>query len=257
MCNPRKVVVTAGRELAVAWEHEVRRVATRSAGATGEARVREELDASIGAPVLTMLERVLDGAEGWQRLDDSFRYELDGGYLEYHVDSRSIEIVARASDMVDVEVSTSTVMRGEISETIEASGIGRYYDDEWGGVTAADAQVAAERDAAANLEARRHEVLDAARNAAEAERARELEAAVGAQADAELAARTAEREAELRAEAARRLTAIGIQGRNVLHQALALAYRDAILAYARVRGAERLSVSEQGGVVDIEFELRA
>jgi hypothetical protein len=99
-------------------------------------------------------------------------------------------------------------------------------------------------------------VLRAARAEAEARRGADLDATVGAQADAELARRTAARTDELRAEAARRLTAVGIQGRNAFHAVLAQAYREAILAYARQRGADRISCSEDGGVLEIEFEMQ-
>ncbi|MBA2324629.1 MAG: molecular chaperone DnaJ, partial [Pseudonocardiales bacterium] len=38
MCNPRRVRVRATRQLAQAWQHEVRRSATRIGTAVGEAR---------------------------------------------------------------------------------------------------------------------------------------------------------------------------------------------------------------------------
>jgi hypothetical protein len=256
MCNPRRVEVTATRELAEAWEHEVRRVATRSAHATGESRVREPLDGAIGAPVLGALAAVLSGADGWERDGDTFRHALDGGYLAYHADTQELEIVATASGQVDVAVTSSVVLHGEVRERIEATGTGRYYDDNWGGVTEADARQAADRDAEANLQARRLDVLRAARAEEEARRGADLDATVGAQADAELARRTAARTDELRAEAARCLTAVGIQGRNAFHAVLAQAYREAILAYARRRGADRISCSEDGGVLEIEFEMQ-
>jgi hypothetical protein len=51
------------------------------------------------------------------------------------------------------------------------------------------------------------------------------------------------------------LASIGVQGRAFLNQALAQAYRDAILAFARSRRAEGIRMSESGGVLDIEFEM--
>jgi hypothetical protein len=257
MCNPRRVRVTASRALAEAWEHEVRRVISRSGDVTAEARTREVLDASIGAPTLAVLERILAGAEGWDRDGDTFTHQLDGGYVAYHADTQELEIVARATGLVNVEVSSSDVVRGDLAQTIEVEGVGTYYDDEWGGITEDDARAAAQTHAEDQLRARRRELLDEARAVAEGERGAAVESAAGLLADEELVRRTADRERELRAEATNRLTSVGIQGRNVFHRALALAYRDAILAYAQSRGAEGLTCTERDGVVEIQFEMRA
>jgi hypothetical protein len=257
MCNPRRVHVTASRQLVEAWEHEVRRVTTRSGDVTAEARTREALDASIGAPTLAMLERVLTEADGWRRDGDTYTHDLDGGFVTYHADIQELEIVALAAAVVDVEASASQVVRGDLDQTIEAAGTGTYYDDNWRGITEDDARQAAARDAQNHLERQRQELIDQARAAAERTHAAAVEAAAGAQAEEELTRRSAARAEHLRAEAARRLTAVGIQGRNVFHQALALAYRDAILAYARSRGAEGVICSERDGVVEIQFEMQA
>jgi hypothetical protein len=72
---------------------------------------------------------------------------------------------------------------------------------------------------------------------------------------AALAAATADRTAELERQAIEQLTVVGVQGRAVFQQALPLAYRDAILAYARSRHAEGVRVSGSDGVLDIEFEM--
>ncbi len=256
MCNPRRIHVTASAQLAEAWEHEIRRVATRSGDAMAEARLLEPLDATIGAPVLVMLERALAGTEGWEQDGDSFRYTLDGGYLAYHADTQELEIVAQAAERVDVEVAAVETAHGEVAEHIEVRGTGTYYDDGYGGITEDDARRAAHADAQSNLELERQRVLAQAREQAEALRAVEVEASAAAQAEAEWARRTAQRAEELRGLAVQRLTALGIEGRNVFHRALAMAYRDAITAYAQSRGAENFSCTERDGVVEIEFEMQ-
>jgi hypothetical protein len=256
MCNPRRVHVTASRQLVEAWEHEIRRVITRSGNVTGEARSREPLDASIGAPTLALLERVLEAAEGWERDGDAYTHELDGGYVTYHADTQELEIVARVTEEVTADGSSSATMRGDLDQQVEVNGVGVYYDDNWGGITEEDARAAAGRDAEQRLDAARRDLMAAARTEVERAHGAAVEAAASAEAEAELARRSEARAEQLRVDAARRLTAVGIQGRNTFHQALANAYRDAILAYAQSRHAEGISCIERDGVMEIEFELQ-
>jgi hypothetical protein len=238
MCNPRRVQVTATRQVVESWEHEMRRLSTSTGTAVGEMRIREALDADIGAPTLEALIAVLEASDGWEPADGAFRYDLDeSSYLVYHVEDQELEIVVRLADEVRVEAEATTTTAGELNEEITVTGTGRYYDDGWGGITEDDARRAAANQA--------ENLLDEA-----------LRAAADQQAAAELAAQIAERSQALRADALRQLAAVGIQARGIFNQALAQAFREAILAYAREHGAEGLSCSEQDGVVDIQFEIR-
>jgi len=257
MCNPRQVRVLATRELAEAWEQEIRRVATRRDQIVGEARIRERLGASVGAPALAALEMALASADGWQFDGDTYRHELPGGRVVYHLDRQELEIVAFATDELDVRGEASTVVAGEVAEQLSSEGVGRYYDDGWGGHTREAAEQIADRLAQDELAAQRDALLERARQELEARHGSALEAEAAARADVEFARLAAQRAAELRRDAQARLTAIGIQGRNLFHQVLADAYRDAILAYARSRGADNIACSEQDGVLEIEFELEA
>ena len=147
MCNPRRIRVRATRQLAEAWEQEVRRQVTRVGEATAEARVRELLESSVGGPTLTALAIVLSRTDGWEQdTDGVFRHELTGGYIAFDPSTRELEIVARESAEVRSIGEAATVVRAEVSDTIEAEGVGTYYDDEWGGITEADARRAAEQD---------------------------------------------------------------------------------------------------------------
>lgn len=256
MCNPRRVRVRATRQLAESWEQEVRRQVVLRGRAVGQARVREPLGASVGGPTLATLTGVLARADGWDRDGDTFRYTLDGGYVVYHPATRELEIVAEAGAEVEASADASTVVRGQVTDTVETEGEGRYYDDNFGGVTETDARRAAERAAARAADARAAELLAAARRGAEETEAARVEAAAAARGEEALAAATAARVDELNRAAASRLVAVGIQGRNAFHQALAGAYREAILAYARSRRAEGVTWTESDGVLDIEFELR-
>jgi hypothetical protein len=257
MCNPRRINVTATRELREAWEQEVARAVTRTGSAVGQARMREQLDASIGGPTLVMLERALETAEGWIQDGDSFRYDMTGGYVAYHSDTQELELVAEVSEEVSASEQATETIRGEFDTRVEAGGTGVYYDDGYGGITAADARRAAEADAQRNLDRQRQGLLDQARAEHEVRLAEDLERRAAERADASFLQVQTRRSAELAEDAADRLTAIGIEGRNAFHQVLAGAYRDAIVAYARARGADGLSVVEHDGVMEIEFEMEA
>lgn len=256
MCNPRRVRVRATRQLAQAWEQEVRRQVTRSGQAVGEARVREPLGASVGAPALVALNSVLADAPGWEQHDGTFRHEIDGGRVVYHPLTRELEIVATAIDDVEVSGEASVTVRGEVADTVEAEGVGTYYDDNYGGITRADAQRAAQQDAERALDTTGRQRIQQAQQTADELEGSAVAAQAEARAAAALAEATAARADELRRDAAARLSAVGIHGRNLFHQALAVAYRDAILAYARSRRADRISCTDQDGVVEIEFELQ-
>ncbi|HUC23602.1 MAG TPA: hypothetical protein VMA73_12915 [Streptosporangiaceae bacterium] len=257
MCNPRRVRVRATRQLAEAWEQEIRRQVTRSGDAVAEARVREPLESSVGGPTLAALASVLDRTAGWEQdANGVYRHALDGGYIAFDPDSRELEIVARQSGQVSAVGEAVTVVHAEITDVVEGEGVGTYYDDGWGGITAEDAQRAAEEDLrqslSAQVEARRAE----ARRATDESRGEEVRAQAERRADSAYAAAAAARTEELRRRAAEALVSVGIEGRNLFHQALAEAYRDAILAYARSRRADNLHYSENGGVLEIEFDLQ-
>ncbi|TQS46757.1 molecular chaperone DnaJ [Cryptosporangium phraense] len=257
MCNPRRVRVRASRTIEDAWEQQVRRQVVRRGTATGEARVRESLDATLGGPTLAALAGVLGRIPGWEQDGDSFRHAVEGGYVAYHPQTREMEIVAQASADVQVTGDASEVVRGTVSETAEVEGVGTYYDDGWGGRRESDARRDAELDAERGLAARARELLDEARRQADLAEGARVEAEAGERADAALAEAARTRAEALSRAAEARLEAVGVQARSVFHRALAEAYRDAILAYARARRAEGLRLTEAGGVIEIEFEMPA
>jgi len=257
MCNPRRIRVRATRELAEAWEQEVRRQVTRQGSAVGEVRVREPLESSVGGPTLTALTAVLSRTEGWaQDADGRFHHQVSGGHISFDPDNRELEIVARESADVTATGEAAATVHTQLSERLEAEAEGRYYSDGYGGRTRVVAEREAHRDAERSLSAaaerRRAEALAATdREAGEA-----LRQQAEHDADSALAAAMAARSEELRAQAAASLTAIGIEGRNLFHQALAQAYQDAILAYARARHADNIRCADSGGVLEIEFDMQ-
>lgn len=257
MCNPRRIRVRATRELAEAWEQEVRRQVTRRGEAVAEARVREPLESSVGRPTVAALVAVLSRTDGWEEDSDGvFRHQLAGGEIAFYPDTRELEIIARESAEVSSVGEAVRVVRAEAAGTVEAEGVGTYYDDGWGGITRDDAQRMAEQDLERALAEAARTRRTQASQAADAQAGDAVQEDAVRRADTAFTAATAARTEELRRRAAESLTAVGIEGRNLFHHALAEAYRDAILAYARARHADNIRCSDRGGVVEIEFELQ-
>jgi hypothetical protein len=257
MCNPRRIRVRASRTLTDTWERQVRRVVGRQGRVAADARVTESLAATIGAPALMALASVLDTAEGWERDGDVYRFDLDGGHVLIDTGSWELQIVASAEADVEVVADATVAVLSEISERVDAEGTASYYTDGYGGHTRERALELAREEAQRAVEEEFGTRVASARARAEAEGTARAEAEAAEQADRRLSEASAVRHEELRREAERRLTLIGAQGRGAFNQVLGQAYRDSILAYARARGAERISCSEESGVLDIEFEIPA
>lgn len=210
MCNPRRIEVTATRQVAEAWEHEVRRAASRSGTVTGEARVRQALDASVGAPTLATLERALEaGFAGWRREGDAFRHDVEGGYVVYSLEDQSLTIVATASDVVHGRGEAGARLTGRVEGEIAGRGEGRYYDDGYMGRTEARAREEAQRAAEAGVDAQVKAQVEGDKEAAEREAAGKLLADADRAAQADWEARAAERRAALERAAADHLAAVG------------------------------------------------
>jgi hypothetical protein len=255
MCNPRRIRVRATARLAEAWDQEVLRQVTLHGAATGRAAVRESMSARLGAPVLSTLDRVLDGLEGWHQQDDGYRHDLDGGYVHYHAGTGDLEIVAELTADVQAAGEARTTVRGSVEDDLDVEGVGTYYDDGWGGYNEDTARRDAQANADSELEQARAERISRARADLEAAAAGGVHSQAEDAARTALAGVTAARAAELDREAIQRLTTVGVQGRALFQQAVGLACRDTILAYARSRHAEGVRVSGGGGVLDIEFEM--
>jgi FtsH ternary system domain X2 len=257
MCNPRRVTTTLTRDLAEAWQREVSRTVELRARVAGEARVRQPLEASIGAPALRALQVALaNEGSGWVPVEEGFRRDVEGGYVVYLIDEKALEIVAVMEDEIEVRGGASSILTGEVREQISGEGSAISYDDGWGGRTAARAEEESHQIAMQKLdETARRRVLQAQREAEEQQdpalRAKAEEAA-----RAELERATRERELSLARQARQRLEAVGLRCRQAFHGALAQAYRDAFLAYARNHGAQNISCHEEGDTLEIEFHVQ-
>lgn len=260
MCNPRRVEVSATRQLEEAWSREARRVVSLTGVATGEARVVQALDSSVSRPVLRLLARLLaeEGVAGWSRDEDgAWRSEVEGGFVRYHPERAELELVARATSELRVEGEAQQTLTGQVTAEIQATAQGRYYDDNWQGHTRERAIEQATAAAQRALDDASRAQVEAAAAQAEQEIAAALEASAQEAARRNLASRGAEEQDRLAAEAARHLATVGVRGRRAFHELLAQAYARALRAYAISRGvaAGDIRQREDAGVIDIEFLL--
>jgi len=257
MCNPRRIRVTATRQLNEAWQREVSRTVELQQQVIGEARVRQPLDTTLGTPALRALESALaTDASGWREVKEGYRYDVEGGYAIYLVDEQALEIVATLEGEVQTSAQETRRLEGLVNTEVSAEGEGGYYDDGWGGYTREFAQEQAQTAAQRQLDEIAHSQIQQAQNEAETQAAADIETAARTQAEIRLQQLAAERQATLSTQARQHLDTVGVRCRQAFHRVLATAYRDAILAYARRNGADNIQCSEENNMIEIEFNLR-
>ena len=254
MCNPRRVTVTATRDIAEAWRREVSRTVELAERVVGEARLRQSLSSSLGAPALRALEaRLAGGASGWPAVDGGYRYAVEGGLVLYLTDEQALEIVATLDDRVQTQGSAAAVLEGEVIDTLSAEAERSYYDDGYAGKNEVRAKEEAENAVQQSLTHALRERLEQAQSQAEAAQSSRLQAEAQADAEQKLERAVQERRAALARQAQDHLETVGLRCRQAFNQLLAQAYRDAILAYARRHKAEGISCRDDEGVLEIEF----
>jgi hypothetical protein len=255
MCNPRRITVTATRQLQEAWQTEVSRTVQLQTQVTGEARIRQPLDTSLGSTALRALETILANDGAWQEVEEGYRHNVSGGYIIYLVNEQALEIVASLSEEIQASAQETIRLEGVINQAIATEGQGMYYDDGWGGRTEAVGQKEAQTNAQRQLDQLSQEQLRQAQREAEAAIAASLETAAHNQAQSQLQAQAEQRRAILAAQARQHLDTVGLRCRQVFNAVLAQAYREAILAYARRQGAMNILCNEGDNIIEIEFNL--
>jgi hypothetical protein len=259
MCNPRRIHVTATRRVREAWQREVERVAEVVDTVTGEARIVQSLDASLGGSALMALRGALArGFPGWsETAGGSYRHDVPGGYLLFDPDASTLEIVATLSESLRSQTAVRHRLTGEIDETLTAGAEASYYDDGFGGQTEERAREAARQDSERELDRVKRRRLDEAAAAAERVRNAALSGETEAAARRVWQAAADERRRELSVRAAVELEEVGGRARQAFHRLLAHSYREALLALARRRGVapEAIHQRESGDTLEIEFLL--
>lgn len=256
MCNPRRIRISATRRINEAWQREVARVCELSTIVAGEARVRDAIASTVGRPALIALEQALaNGCEGWTAFEDGYRFDVEGGFAYYSIDTQELEIVAILQDEVCVAGEHRETLKGEVDTDVTVQGEGQYFSDGWGGRTKERAQREAKEDAERKLARAVEQSRREAADKAEQESIQAIAAQARQFAEEKLEAISRRRQAELADQARLRLEMVGIRARQAFNRVLAQAYRDAILAYARANGAGGIRCNEDGNVVELEFSI--
>ena len=257
MCNPRRINITASRQLNEAWEREITRSVELIEEVQGEARVLQPLDSSLGDDTISALESSFEsGQPGWEATENGYRFEIQGGYIEYLRERRALEIVALLEDTINTQGEVSSRLTGEIIEEITIEGTGSYYDDGYAGKDKDFGKKAAERDIDQKFEKEKREARRRAEDNAEEEASKEMEEQALKVAQDKLNQLSEERKAELAEQARNNLQVVGLRGRQAFHRVLAQAYKNRLLEWARNNGAENIHCSDDDDdLLEIEFTV--
>ncbi len=255
MCNPRRIRVTATRQINEAWEREVTRAVQLQGLVSGQARALQQLGPTVGAPALEVMQRLLtDGVPGWVRTDAGYRHDIEGGHVVYNPGQQTLEIVAECEDLITATGAHTAALSGLVQTEASQDGEGMYYTD-WAGRPREVGEKQAQDDAQRKLDEEQRRLVGEAAERAEQEAAADVEAAARREAAERLARAEAERREQLAADARANLRQVGIRARQAFHQLLARSYQDAILAYARAQGALITCNDDRGDTIDIEFRI--
>lgn len=263
MCNPRRIKVKATRTLAEAWTAEINRAATARDTVTAEARLVQAIGDLLPPAAKTAFEAALRVDARWAQVDGEYRRAVPGGHITYRPETGELEIRIRLSTAVE-EVATHTLIAsGEITDEVTAEADSYFYTDGFGGRTREvafdEATQAAEAAADELAEKRAASLKQAAQDAAKhalSDRADEAEELARLKAEEKLTLRVGEVRPDLDRKAEERLTAVRDEVLTGIFELVARGYSAALQAYAAEHG-ENLSVTEEDGVIQIEFEVEA
>jgi len=205
-----------------------------------------DLAAELGEVALQELRNLLaEGYGGWQADGASYTLALENGVgLRYAPDTGRLEMRARLSETVQAAAEVSGTFSGALDAQVEVEGIGRYYDDAWGGHTEERAREAARREARARLDAAREELVnDAARRQAEEQARAEARTRLREEAERRRAVLEERLDALLRESEERVQAAIGAL--------LGQTYRRAIIRIVNEGGGQIIQDTEQGAIIDL------
>lgn len=261
MCNPRRVRVQATRKIAEAWRAEINQAATARGDVSSEARLVQSIDDLLPEPARRAFEQAMRSSPDWLLAGDEYHRTVPGGTVVYRPDSGELEIVIQLSVAIEAVGHAKLVAEGQVTDEVSTEGIGTYYDDEWGGRTKETAKQEAEH--AANLQLDQMAAKRAARLKREAEdkarhemkkQTREAAAEAKRSAEQQLTLQASEMQTGLDARAGEQLEEVQEETLKGIFQLVATGYSSALQAYAAQYG-ENLQVSEEDGVITLEFEL--
>ncbi len=258
MCNPRRVKVTATREVQESWQRVVERQVELSEEVAGEARVSQNLGGTLGDSVLIALRRALTrGSEGWEPVDGGYRREVEGGYVVYRPETQNLEIVAIDEATVQADVTARRVVAGETRGVQSTEAESTWYDDHWSGRTEEVAQKEADALAQRRLDNKARQSVEADQVAAEKEVEGDVEDEARTTAQEQLAQSAEAERARLAQQARDNLENVGVRCNLAFNRLLANAMRDALAAFARLHGGTVVHCSdEQQDELVMEIELQ-
>jgi bacterioferritin (cytochrome b1) len=248
MCNPRRVIIRLAETVREEWQRTIAASVIEQTEVHAEAVLETQVDlaAELGEVALQELRGLLaEGYGGWQADGAIYTLALENGIgLRYTPETGHLEVRARLSETVQAAAEAGGTFSGTLDAQVEVEGVGRYYDDEWGGHTEARAREAAERDAQAQLAAAREQLVSAAARLQAEEQAR-------AEAQTRLREEAERRQAVLE----ERLDALLRESEEHVQAAigalLGQTYRRAILRIVNEGGGQIIQDTEQGAIVDL------
>ncbi len=261
MCNPRRVRVQATRKIAEAWRAEIEQAATARGDVSSEARLVQSIADLLPPPARLAFEQAMQVSPEWVWTDGEYRRTVPGGHTAYRPDTGELEIVIKLSVAIEAIGEATLVATGEVIDEVTVEASGTYYTDNWRGQTreAATKRAKAAAEAkAAELAGERKEALkfqaeEAARHALN-ERSDEAAEEARRTAERRLTLQAAELRPDLDVQASQKLEVIQGETLKGIFQLVAAGYSTALQVYAAEHG-ENLEVSEEDGVIQIQFEL--
>ncbi len=262
MCNPRKVEISLSRAVEEAWRETVEEAVSQSEEVceTGRVEVELPLDEEMGDMALEMLEQVLSrGMEdmpAWQRRDDGrlFR-ELEEVVLYFDPATRRMSVETRLTECITAGAKARAEAAGVTVGEVTAEAMGRYYDDNWGGLTRERAEKRARQDAEHRLE----EEVAALRRTQNADALEQARRRARTEAEAEAHARIEEQRENVRTAMRERMVETLEQGQRraqrIIHRAVGEAYRLTLQRIVDQSGGRTLVDEKTGGVITMELEL--
>jgi hypothetical protein len=261
MCNPRRVRVKATRTIAEAWRTEIHEAATARGDVNAEARLTQNIGDLLPARARQTFEKAMSESAEWTYSAGEYTQVVPGGTVTYRPDTGELEIAVQLSEAIEATGVATLVAEGTVEDQVVAEGVGTYYDDRWRGHTKelaeaeakAEADKAAEEQARTRTEALKHRAEDAARHAL-ASRRDDAMAEARRTAEQQLTTQARDRQASLDIEASEQLDKVRTQSLKGVFHLVASGYAAALQDYAAEYG-ENLEVSEEDGVISIQFEM--
>ncbi|MGW4064342.1 hypothetical protein ACWEGE_39065 [Amycolatopsis sp. NPDC004747] len=261
MCNPRKVKVEATRKIAEAWQAEINRAATARGSVTSEARLTQSIADLLPPRARVAFEQAMRSSPDWEQAGDEYRMAVPGGVVVYRPDSGELEIAVQLSAAIEAAGTATLSVSGQVEDEISAEATVSYYDDGYAGrdkrTAQREAQLAADAELAKlapkRLAALKREAEEAARHELD-QRGDEAMAEAKRSAEHQLTLRATELQNPLDLQAGQRLEEVQEETLKGIFQLVAAGYSAALQEYAAQHG-ENLQVSEEEGVIAIEFEL--